>query len=97
MDHLLREPTLLAMPFFVLFIGLELLALRVLETDADAPRAGYSRQDSAASLSMGLGSVLVSLGARALALVGYTALYAVTPLRLDPRQHSLAPPRPPRQ
>ena len=28
MDHLLREPTLVAVPFFVLFIGLELLAPR---------------------------------------------------------------------
>jgi sterol desaturase/sphingolipid hydroxylase (fatty acid hydroxylase superfamily) len=33
---------------------------------------------------MGVGSVVVNLGARALALLGYTALYAVTPLRLDP-------------
>ena len=48
------------------------------------PLAGYTRQDSAASLSMGVGSVVVNLGARALALLGYTALYAVTPLRLDP-------------
>jgi sterol desaturase/sphingolipid hydroxylase (fatty acid hydroxylase superfamily) len=90
-DHLLRDPSLLAVPFFVLFIVLELVALRVLETDADAPRAerrapraGYAGKDSAASLSMGVGSVVVNLGARALALLGYTALYAVTPLRLDP-------------
>ena len=87
----MRDPALLAVPFFVLFIVLELVALRVLETDAhapraehDAPRAGYDRRDSAASLSMGVGSVVVNLGARALALLGYTALYAVTPLRLDP-------------
>ena len=84
MEHVLREPTLLAVPFFLLFIGLELLALRVLETDPEAPPAGYSRRDSAASLSMGLGSVVVNVGVRALALVGYTALYAATPLRLDP-------------
>ena len=87
----MRDPALLAVPFFVLFIGLELVALRVLETDhdvpptgLDAPRAGYARRDSVASLSMGVGSVVVNLGARALALLGYTALYAVTPLRLDP-------------
>ena len=80
----MRDPALLAVPFFVLFIVLELVALRVLETDEDAPPAGYDRRDSAASLSMGLGSVVVNLGARTLALLGYTALYAVTPLRLDP-------------
>ena len=70
----MRDPALLAVPFFVLFIVLELVALRVLETDGDAPRAGYARKDSAASLSMGVGSVVVNLGARALALLGYTAL-----------------------
>ena len=77
MEQLLRDPALLAVPFFVLFIGLELLALRVLETDEDAPRVGYSARDSATSLSMGLGSVVVNLGARTLALAGYTLLYAV--------------------
>ena len=46
--------------------------------------AGYAAKDSAASLSMGVGSVVVNVGARAAALLGYTALYAVTPLRLDP-------------
>jgi sterol desaturase/sphingolipid hydroxylase (fatty acid hydroxylase superfamily) len=95
MDHLLQDPALLAVPFFVLFIVLELVALRVLEDGpqggdgaggADARRAGYDARDSATSLSMGLGSVAVNLVVRALALLGYTALYAVSPLRLDPHQ-----------
>jgi sterol desaturase/sphingolipid hydroxylase (fatty acid hydroxylase superfamily) len=88
MESLLREPTLLAVPFFVLFIGLELLSLRVLDDGADSasPSVGYERRDSTASLSMGLGSVVVNVFARAAALVGYTALYAVTPLRLDPHR-----------
>lgn len=84
MDPLLADPTLLAVPFFVLFIGLELLALRFLDRD-DEPM-GYTLQDSGASLAMGLGSAVVNLGVRAAALVGYTALYAVSPLRLDPHR-----------
>jgi sterol desaturase/sphingolipid hydroxylase (fatty acid hydroxylase superfamily) len=87
-DHLLQDPSLLAVPFFVLFIVLELVALKVLddgEQDGpDAPLMGYAAKDSRASLSMGLGSVVINGGARAAALLGYTALYAVTPLRLDP-------------
>ncbi|MEO6411063.1 MAG: sterol desaturase family protein [Pedococcus sp.] len=97
MEHLLQDPSLLAVPFFVLFVVLELVALKVLDdgddhgsTDgsaagANAPMMGYAARDSQASLSMGLGSVVINVFARAAALVGYTALYAVTPLRLDPR------------
>jgi sterol desaturase/sphingolipid hydroxylase (fatty acid hydroxylase superfamily) len=88
MDHVLRDPALLAVPFFVLFIVLELVALRVLDEGSDedpsARLAGYDRRDSAASLSMGLGSVVVNLVVRTLALLGYAALYAASPLRLDP-------------
>ncbi len=90
MDHLLQDPSLLAVPFFVLFIVLELVALRVLDNDAEDEEGphralmGYAAKDSRASLSMGVGSVVVNVGARAVALLGYTALYLVTPLRLDP-------------
>src|SRR5687768_3911954 len=82
MDHLRSDPTLLAVPFFVLFIGVELLSLRFLDHD---DLAGYDARDSSASLSMGVGSVVVNLVVRTGALVGYAALYELTPLRLDPR------------
>jgi sterol desaturase/sphingolipid hydroxylase (fatty acid hydroxylase superfamily) len=95
-EHLLQDPSLLAVPFFVLFIILELVALKVLEdgdedpgtvgsaAGATAAMMGYAARDSQASLSKGLGSVVINVFARAAALVGYAALYAVTPLRLDP-------------
>lgn len=80
-----RDPIVFAAPVFVVFIGLELLALRLLDDDADdtAGAGRYERRDARTNLSMGLGSVFVTGAARAAALLGYAALYILTPLRLD--------------
>lgn len=81
MDNLI----LAAIPFFLLFMGLELFALRHAAhehaEDPDAP-LGYAAKDSATSLTMGLGHLgfmaVVKLGA----VVLYAALYELTPLRM---------------
>jgi sterol desaturase/sphingolipid hydroxylase (fatty acid hydroxylase superfamily) len=74
---------LMAVPFFLLFIALEVASLWFAPDDDDV---GYEVRDTATSLSMGLGSVVVGVGYKAVALVVYAAAYAVTPLRLDTHQ-----------
>ena len=69
-----------------MFIGLEALALRLLEDDLDAGAGRYERRDTRTNLAMGLGSLVITGGARGAALIGYAALYVLTPLRLDPHR-----------
>jgi sterol desaturase/sphingolipid hydroxylase (fatty acid hydroxylase superfamily) len=76
----LRDPVLFAIPVFALFMALEAIALRVL--DEDDP-ARYELRDTRTNLLMGFGSLLVNGTARVGALLGYAALYVLTPLRLD--------------
>jgi sterol desaturase/sphingolipid hydroxylase (fatty acid hydroxylase superfamily) len=62
---------------------LELISLRVLE-ESDASRyVGYEARDTRTSLLMGTGSLVVNGSARIVALLGYAALFTLTPLRLD--------------
>ncbi|MFE3292763.1 sterol desaturase family protein [Rhodococcus sp. NPDC059234] len=79
----LRDPVAFAIPFFVLFLALEWSAARYLaepEVDADGraipPRAGYDTRDARTSISMGAVSIFTSAAWKALALVGYAAIYA---------------------
>ena len=69
-----------AIPFFIAFIVIEVVSLWLAPDDDEA---GYEVRDTVTSLSMGIGSVVVGVGYKALQLVVYAALYAVTPLRLD--------------
>ena len=83
-----HDPVLFAVPFFALFIVLELLAIRFLgdhddDGDEGPTRMGYSAPDTAANLASGVGSVVINLGARFAALVLYFALWAVAPWQLD--------------
>ena len=71
---------LMAVPFFLLFIGLEVASLWLAPDDDEV---GYEVRDTATSLSMGIGSVVVGVGYKALALVVYAAAWELTPLRLD--------------
>jgi sterol desaturase/sphingolipid hydroxylase (fatty acid hydroxylase superfamily) len=48
--------------------------------------AAYEFRDSRTNILMGLGSLVVNGGARIVALLGYAALYVLTPLRLDPHR-----------
>jgi sterol desaturase/sphingolipid hydroxylase (fatty acid hydroxylase superfamily) len=82
----LKDPVIVAIPFFALFMLLELLSLRYLEDDDKDDYVGYVRKDSQASMLMGLGSLIVNGGARVVALIGYAVLYELSPLRLDPHQ-----------
>ena len=79
----LHDPLTYALPFFIAFMALEIVSLGVLaETEPERYR-GVEFRDSRASIIAGLGSLVVNGTARVFALVGYTALFALTPLRLD--------------
>ena len=82
----LQDPVLYAIPVFVLFMALELLALRYLDDSEDPGAGAYELRDTRTNILMGLGSVAVNSLARIAALVGYAALYVLTPLRLDPHR-----------
>jgi sterol desaturase/sphingolipid hydroxylase (fatty acid hydroxylase superfamily) len=68
----LRDPVGYAIPFFFLFIGIELAALRFLDRDENK---GYDARDAASSLSQGLISIGVSVVLRSAALLVYAVLY----------------------
>jgi sterol desaturase/sphingolipid hydroxylase (fatty acid hydroxylase superfamily) len=70
--HQLSDPVGYAVPVFLLFIGLELLALRIARHEQDR---GYERRDTTASLSMGVGSVVVGALFRAAALLLYAVIW----------------------
>ncbi|TAM89679.1 MAG: sterol desaturase family protein [Jatrophihabitans sp.] len=62
---------------------LELASLAWLPDDRAQRYAGYERRDSQASILMGLGSLVVNGAVRIGALLGYSALFVLTPLRWD--------------
>jgi sterol desaturase/sphingolipid hydroxylase (fatty acid hydroxylase superfamily) len=82
----LRDPVIYAIPVFIAFIALEAISLRFLDDESPGRYRGYERRDSRTSILMGLGSLFVNGGARVVALLGYGALYVVSPLRLDPHR-----------
>ena len=65
---------LYAVPFFVVFIVLELLSYRYLPDDSPSGGAGrgYETRDTATSLTMGIGSVVINLGWKLVVLAAYT-------------------------
>ena len=71
---------LLAIPVFIAFLGLEALSYRLLPEDDER---GYELRDTATSLSMGIGSRVWGLLWDVVALLGLSAAYALTPLRID--------------
>jgi sterol desaturase/sphingolipid hydroxylase (fatty acid hydroxylase superfamily) len=77
----LHDPVVFAIPAFAVFMGLELLSLHFLQDD-DGPM-GYEGRDTRTNLIMGVGSLFINGSARVGALLGYSALYELTPLRLD--------------
>ena len=79
----LHDPVVYAIPAFLVFLVLELVSLRLLEAEEAQRYAGYELRDSRTSLLMGLGSLVVNGSARVVALLGYAALFTLTPLRLD--------------
>ena len=71
----------MAIPFFLLFILIEIVSLWFAP---DEDERGYDAADTATSLAMGLGNVVVGIGYKAAALVALAAGYQLTPLRIDP-------------
>ena len=72
MDRLL----LTAIPFFFVFIGVELLALRHAAHEAAAERAarGYELRDTATSLAMGVGHLVIGAGWKLVAVAAYAGV-----------------------
>jgi sterol desaturase/sphingolipid hydroxylase (fatty acid hydroxylase superfamily) len=71
---------LFAIPMFVLFLAVEAVYYRYHPQDDEL---GYAMQDTVTSLSMGIGSRVWGLLWDIAALLGLTAAYALTPLRID--------------
>jgi sterol desaturase/sphingolipid hydroxylase (fatty acid hydroxylase superfamily) len=79
----LHDPIVYAIPAFTVFMVLELASLHFLDDEKSAAYVGYEPRDTRTNMIMGFGSLIVNASARVGALVGYAALYALTPLRLD--------------
>ena len=79
----LHDPVVYAIPAFLVFVVLELISLRALEESEAGRYVGYEARDTRTSLLMGTGSLVVNGSARIVALLGYAALFTLTPLRLD--------------
>ncbi len=74
-----------AIPFFVLFLGLEWLSFRH-AADEDGGLVGYERRDTNTSLRMGAGSVVIGVFWGIVVLAAYAGLYQLTPLRVPTDQ-----------
>ncbi|SOD70558.1 sterol desaturase/sphingolipid hydroxylase (fatty acid hydroxylase superfamily) [Jatrophihabitans sp. GAS493] len=83
MPEQLRDPLVFAIPFFILFMVIEVVSMRFLD-DEDDRFVGYERRDSRTNIAIGLGSLVINGAARFAALLLYSVLYAITPLRIDP-------------
>jgi sterol desaturase/sphingolipid hydroxylase (fatty acid hydroxylase superfamily) len=68
-----------AIPVFVICLVLEYLSFRFLPDDDEV---GYDARDSATSLSMGIGNVIINIGWKLVVLVVFAALYSLSPLHL---------------
>jgi hypothetical protein len=85
----LDDPLTYALPVFIAFMTLEIVSLRVLAEEAPDRYRGVEYRDSRTSILAGLGSLIVTGAARIFALVGYAALYAITPLRHQAHHNSV--------
>ncbi len=91
----IHDPVMFAIPVFVVFLALEVVAIHVLHHDqfglSGVPDAagtlvrGYDPADTRTSLVMGIGYSVINLFWRLVVLVVYAALYELTPVRLSPR------------
>jgi sterol desaturase/sphingolipid hydroxylase (fatty acid hydroxylase superfamily) len=68
-----------AIPVFVVFLVLEAASFHFLPDDDER---GYELRDTATSLSMGIGNVIVNLGWKLVVIAVYAAAYTVSPIRL---------------
>jgi sterol desaturase/sphingolipid hydroxylase (fatty acid hydroxylase superfamily) len=70
-----------AIPFFVLLLVVEYVTYRHVE---DHELVGYETRDTRTSLAMGIGNVAINAVWKFAVLAAFTAVHALTPLRLDP-------------
>jgi sterol desaturase/sphingolipid hydroxylase (fatty acid hydroxylase superfamily) len=75
-----------AIPFFLLSVAVEFLALRHDDHDEadEAKPVGYEAKDTRTSLAMGIGHLGIYSGWKLVMAAAYSALYLLTPLRMDP-------------
>ena len=68
-----------AIPFFIALVVIEAIAYRL---DPDDDKRGYESRDTATSLTMGLGNVVVNLFWKGVLVAILAAIYSATPLRI---------------
>ena len=73
---------LYAIPFFVASLVVEWLTFRH-TGDHDDALIGYDATDTATSLSMGLGNVIINVGWKIVVAAVYAGVYELTPLRIS--------------
>ncbi len=76
----INVPLLVALPFFLLFIGIEVVTLA--HADDETPRTGYLFRDARTSLSMGVGSLVSMVVFKLATLVVYTVLWELVPWKI---------------
>ena len=76
----MHDLVLYAVPAFVFFLVLEIISFRVAAHEDEM--VGYETRDTATSLSMGAGSVVIGAVWGLFVIVVYAALYTITPLRM---------------
>ena len=87
----IHDPVMYAVPVFVVFVLLEVVAIHVLHHDqfelgeTRQLTTGYTPADTRTSLLMGTGYSVINLFWRLVVLVVYSALWELTPLRLSPQ------------
>jgi len=69
-----------AIPVFVICLTLELLSFRLLP---DENEVGYEFRDTRASLTMGIGNVIVNIGWKLVVLAAYAGAYLLAPIHLS--------------
>ncbi|MGI5132588.1 sterol desaturase family protein [Pseudonocardia sp. CA-107938] len=78
----INVPLLVALPFFLLFIGIEVLTLAHDDSPEDERPRGYLFRDARTSISMGLGSLVSMVIFKLATLVVYVALWQLVPWKL---------------
>jgi sterol desaturase/sphingolipid hydroxylase (fatty acid hydroxylase superfamily) len=73
-----------AIPFFLLFMAVEVLALRhaAHESEEERRAIGYDARDSATSITMGLGHLVIGAGWKVVMVATYAAIHAASPFAL---------------
>jgi sterol desaturase/sphingolipid hydroxylase (fatty acid hydroxylase superfamily) len=74
---------LYAAPFFLLLLAVEWLTFRHTgDDDHGGGPLGYDRADTATSLAMGMGNLVINLGWKIVVVAIYSGIYELTPLRV---------------